>query len=447
MRNRDPFCRTADGADAMNFLALLDKADALVTAARVRRWTVVFLTAQMIVLVVFILGTHGMLVTLDHSATTDFASFYAAGMLANGPHPALVYDRLAHFVAEQAATQAGIKYVYFFYPPVFLLLCSLLARLPYLCAFLLFEALTVAACLLTMRAIIGGPVRLWLLPALSFTPAIWCVGVGQNSFLTATLFGCGTLLLQSRRPIAAGLVLAFLFYKPHTGLLIPIALIASGSVRTVISAASGVLLIVAGSVLAFGDASWFGFLHAITRAQGEFSAGDIAPFGYTASIYGAASVLGAGRVTAQFIQIVVGVLVAACVFQSWRSDNLDGTRYASLISGTILVMPVVLFYDIVLLLIASAWLYRAIKTTGSLPGERMGLALIWLVSLACYPVARAIHLPIACSCATGLFILALARQHQMFIYLRLKNYICGRPVLRGAEIFLIPQIHNGLSGQ
>ena len=48
----------------------------------------------------------------------------------------------AHLAAEERVAGRGIGYQFFNYPPVFLLLCAMLAALPYLAAFLLFEAAT-----------------------------------------------------------------------------------------------------------------------------------------------------------------------------------------------------------------------------------------------------------------------------------------------------------------
>ena len=422
----------------MTVTAILERADGFISASRIRRWCIPLLATQLILFVICVLGTHGMLVKLQSPATSDFVSFYAAGTLANGPHPAMVYDRVAHYAAEQAATQQGIQYFYFFYPPVFLLVCAFLAKFPYSYALVLFDLATAVACMLTLRAIVRRPGRPWLLPALSFSPAIWCLGFGQNSFLTAALFGSGTLLLQSRRPVAAGLVLACLCYKPHTGLLIPLALTASGSARAIVSATSGVLLLVGTSVLAFGGASWLGFLQAITYAQDEFSSGQISSFGCSASVYGAASMLGFSHAAAHVIEAVVGLLVVLAVLQSWSQKDLDGTRYSLLISGTILVMPVVLFYDIVLLLVAAAWLYHAAKTSGEVPGERAGLALVWLLGLACYPTAGAIHVPLACACATGIFVLALARQHRALLFTNMKH-IPASLAIGGSGNLLLPR--------
>src|SRR5947209_14117990 len=85
----------------------------------------------------FVAGTHGWIVPLDRPTTTDFASFYAAGALADAGTPELAYNHAAHLAAEEAATAPGIEYQFFNYPPVYLLICAALASLPYLVAFCL----------------------------------------------------------------------------------------------------------------------------------------------------------------------------------------------------------------------------------------------------------------------------------------------------------------------
>ena len=102
----------------------------------------------------FVAGTHGWITPLRRPVSTDFVSFYAAGRLADAGTPALVYDQAAHYAAEQAATEPGIAYNYFYYPPVFLLLCAVLARLPYLAAFVAFQAATLVPSLLVVRRIL-----------------------------------------------------------------------------------------------------------------------------------------------------------------------------------------------------------------------------------------------------------------------------------------------------
>src|SRR5437764_7941702 len=88
------------------------------------------LCLELALFVFFVAGTHGWIVPLDRPTTTDFASFYAAGSLADAGTPQLAYDQAAHWAAEQAATAPGIEYQFFNYPPVFLLICAALAPMP-----------------------------------------------------------------------------------------------------------------------------------------------------------------------------------------------------------------------------------------------------------------------------------------------------------------------------
>ena len=152
----------------------------------------------------FVAGTHGWIVPLDRPTTTDFASFYAAGTLADAGTPQLAYDHRAHWAAEEAATAPGIEYQFFNYPPVFLLVCAALAPMPYLVAFSVFIAGTLLLYLAVARRILDDNGVTALLALLAFPMLYWNAGLGQNAFLTAALFGAGTLLVD-RRPVVAGL--------------------------------------------------------------------------------------------------------------------------------------------------------------------------------------------------------------------------------------------------
>src|SRR5579863_6468259 len=100
------------------------------------------LAFEILALAFFIAVSHHWIGALTKPTTTDFASFYAAGSLADAGHPALAYDHAAHAAAEVQATEPGVLYQYFYYPPVFLFICAALAKLSYLPAFIVFQALT-----------------------------------------------------------------------------------------------------------------------------------------------------------------------------------------------------------------------------------------------------------------------------------------------------------------
>ena len=192
---------------------------------RVLGYSSILLVLEVLTFLYFIAGTHNLFATLDKSTTTDFVSFYAAGSLADAGTPGLAYDQARHFAAEQQATAPGIPYIVFYYPPVFLLICAALARLPYLVAFVLFDAATLGLYLVVARRILKEPGWRMLVPLLACPAVFWTIGFGQNALLTAALLGGATLAID-RRPIVAGLLFGALCYKPHFGLLVPVALVA-----------------------------------------------------------------------------------------------------------------------------------------------------------------------------------------------------------------------------
>src|SRR5271169_2104911 len=99
---------------------------------RIVAYCAILLAIEVSCFLFLVAGTHGLIVPLSAPTSTDFVSFYAAGSLADAGTPELVYDQAAHSAAEERATEPGVEYRFFYYPPVFLLLCVLFARLPYL---------------------------------------------------------------------------------------------------------------------------------------------------------------------------------------------------------------------------------------------------------------------------------------------------------------------------
>jgi hypothetical protein len=319
-------------------------------------------------------GTHGWIVPLDHESSTDFVSFHAAGALANAGTPWLAYDHAAHHAAERAAIGVPTEYNYFYYPPVFLLICAPFAWLPYLPAFILFQAAGAAACCFALRMIRRD---LPLVVFLAFPGLWWAIGTGQNALLTAALFAAGTALLD-RRPWLAGLCLGALCYKPHFGLLIPVALVAGGHWRVFLGAAGTVLALVGGSVARFGVTTWEAFLAAAAASSDIYAGHAIFMDGLT-SPFGALLTAGVGRQTAFAVQAVVTVLAAAAVALVWRPGAQMGgirmggiqaggiragraplpVRAAVLLAATPVAVPVLMFYDLMLVFVALVWISRA----------------------------------------------------------------------------------------
>jgi cytochrome c oxidase subunit IV len=330
----------------------------------------------------------------ERPISVDFVSFYAAGDLANAGLPALAYDQAAHQRAEEAAATAGGNYQLFFYPPVYLLLCQSLAALPYLTSFIVFEALTLSLFLLVMRHVAGPEGHLdWLLPVLAFSPVFWNILEGQNAFLTAALLGAGTLLAD-RRPIIAGMLLGAVCYKPHFGLLVPVALVAGGRWRS-IAGATGVAGGLAGlSLLAYGAVTWKAYLELFLASGHEYGSGRIS-FSGMVSTFGAARLVGLPVVAALALQGLATLAAAATVAWIWRRGASQAVRAAALLSGTMVAVPMALLYDQLVTLVALAWLVRKARSQGFLRWEKLVLVTAFTLAVASFPLGITLGLPLA----------------------------------------------------
>ena len=91
------------------------------------------------------------------------------------------------------------------------------------------------------RAWLGERFGWWVIGAF---PAVFSnIGHGQNGFLSAALMGGGALWLGSR-PVLAGVCFGAMIWKPHLGLVIPVALIAARRWTTFAAAAVTALALV-----------------------------------------------------------------------------------------------------------------------------------------------------------------------------------------------------------
>ncbi len=391
---------------ARRLLDSLRTADWL-TPDRVVAWSIVLLIEEALIAGFLALWQHGVFVAVHNPPSSDFVSFYAAGKLALAGTPALAYDQVAHHLAEQQATFAGAGYQYFFYPPVFLLLCAALATLPYFVAYALFQAATLVPFILVMRAVLRAGDWRWLPALLAFPAVFWTLGVGQNAFLTAALFGGFTLLIDSR-PASAGMLLGLLCYKPHFGLLAPIALAAGRRWKAFGAALATVAALVGLSILLFGWATWQAYLHAFASSSRVYQSGAI-DFAGIETPFGAARLLGFPPGAAYGLQLCSTLAMAGLTLLIWQRRMSQPLRCASLLAATLLAVPLALLYDKLLLLVAIGWLLREAHAHGFLPWEKLVLLLAWPASLVTWVVGAGLHVPLGPAISGAVLMLCIRR--------------------------------------
>jgi alpha-1,2-mannosyltransferase len=375
---------------------------------------------------------------------TDFSDIYAAGTYVRDGIPQAVFDPARQFARERAIFGPTMEFYGWHYPPYFLFVAGALARLPYGLALFIWQAVTLGLYLFMIRALLmsfrgapgarpteqappagawtrwvaiagpGGDVRTdamtadWLLLALAFPAVLINIGHGQNGFLTAALFG-GALVCLERRPLAAGVLFGLLAYKPQFGLLIPIALIAGGYWRTILTAAITVALLTLVTTLAFGPQIWSAFF-----GEAEFTRTVVLEQGGPGwhkiqSIFSWARMWGAPVPLAYGLQGVAILALAAATARLWRGSAAYPLKAAALCLAALLATPYTLDYDMLVLAPAIAFIAADGITRGFGPWEKTALAALWLMPLVARSVAQATLIPLGVPAMLAMFVLTLRR--------------------------------------
>ncbi len=317
---------------------------------------------------------------------SDFVNVWAAGRLALSGHAVAAYDWSTHKLAEEAALGHSFDgYFGWHYPPTFFFVAAALSLLPYAAANVLWVFGTFPAYLAAIRAIIGD--RIAYLLAAAFPAVLADFYAGQNGFLSAALVGGGLVLLP-RRSLLAGVLIGLLTYKPHLGLLFPLALAAGGYWRAFFTAATVAALMAAGSWLAFGGGSWTAFIANISHAEHAFLAAGWADWSKLQTAFGLTRTLGGSERLAWMMQIVVALLAAGAIVFIWGSRAAYEIKAATLGVGTLLATPYLYTYDLVVLAVPLAFLLRLGVVGEFLPHELSAMALACLLILS-FPFIKA----------------------------------------------------------
>jgi hypothetical protein len=310
---------------------------------------------------------------------TDFVNVWAAGRLVLEGHAAAAYDWPTHKAMEEVALGRPFDgYFGWHYPPTFLFVAMGLALLPYTAAYLLWSFGTFVIYLAAMRILTGERTG-WMLAA-AF-PAVLCnFVVGQNGFVSAALLGAGLFFIE-RRPLLAGVLIGLLSFKPHLGILVPVALIAGGHWRVIVAASVAAALWAAVSVAAFGLETWQAFVANIGHTSQAFLSDGWADWGKLQTAFGLTRVLGGSEPLAWSVQAVVTLTAAASVALIWRGRADNEIKAAALATAALLATPYLYTYDLVVLAVPLAFLFRVSRVNGLLPYETAGIGIACLLVL------------------------------------------------------------------
>ncbi|MFM7622211.1 MAG: glycosyltransferase family 87 protein, partial [Alphaproteobacteria bacterium] len=224
------------------------------------------------------------------------------------------------------------------------------------------------------------------------------------------------LLTLDKRPLLDGVFAGLLVYKFQFGLLIPVALIMGGYGKTFLSAAATVGMMTLGVTVLYGHDIWPAFFHNVVNQMRYFEGSDQqlemihSLFSFVHHTMGAPKGLG---YAAQGI-IQVGVL--GCILWLWRKKNAVpyALKAAALVSGSLLMTPYLMDYDLFVLLPALVFIGRYQKDFGFVPYGKLIPILLWVMCAFARQLYGLTMIPFGflTLLATFGFVMVLAKQGQ-----------------------------------
>ena len=387
------------------------------TAERMRGYSMILLGLCIVATVGWIALSDSFIDRNGKPIGTDFSSFYAAGSLALEGHAAEAYTPTAHYAREQRLFGEKTPYYSWNYPPVFLLVVTPLAALPYPLALGLFQLAGLGLYFLVIAAILAparrrDPVfaRNWLPVAAAFPAVFINLGHGQNGFLTAGLLGAALVTLE--RPMLSGLCIGLLCYKPQFALVIPVALLAAGRWRVIASAALTVAALVAVSSFCFSIDSWTAFLASTETSRKVLLEQGSVGFERLQSAFAAVRLWGGSVPLSYAVQGVVSALAVVATAWAWRVSDNRALKAALLVTATALTSPHMLDYDLVVLAPALAFLTLVMQQDGARDYDKSLMALIWITPLMARSAADLFGIPLGLLAMLALFVMVLRRLRQ-----------------------------------
>jgi hypothetical protein len=313
----------------------------------------------------------------------EYTGVRAAGELVLEGRPAAAYEWSAHAARQTAITrQTSGAYYPWPYPPPYLAVAAGLAALPYVTSALLWVSATLAfLCWVATR--IGATPRAvaWVLAA---PPTYVNAMVAHTGFLLAGLMGLGLFWLTTA-PVAAGVAFGVLVVKPQLALVLPVALAAGGHWRTLLAAGVTAVMICLASVPLFGIEPWLQFPAQLDRITDIFR-GDRTNLKMLVSVYGLARTVGLDHAAALVPQGITTLAVAVAVAWLWRGSAHPDLKAAGLVVASLLASPYLYIYDLTLLIVALAFLHRAIDTFDDVEMLAIAFAGIAVFGFAALPV-------------------------------------------------------------
>ena len=382
---------------------------------------------------------------LDRAGTpiyTEFTCQWIAGLLAVHGQTVSVYHPIEFLDIQRTLVGPQASYGIWPYPPTYFLIFMPFSFLPYAAAFLTWNLVTLVACAAVVYFIVRRPAATLLVLASPFTA--WNFVAGHNAFLTASLLGAALLFLE-RKPVLAGFLIGCLTYKPHLGILVPVALTAFRQWRAFASAAITAILLASASVATLGTDVWEALPRQFIWFASETLAADASAnpaqyWGKLQTVYGLVRYLNGSGTFAWLTQGATTFATALLVWLVWKSRVRYQLKAATLFTAALIATPYAFATDMAAIAIPVAFLVSDQTRWGVLKGEQTIMkALVgmsFLIVLACGRVALG---PIVIIALLGVIV-------RRMLYYRGEQAVLSRGEVTRARLHAAASLFPGVVG-
>ena len=339
----------------------------------------------------------------------DFVNYWTAGVAVLEGLVMMIFDVGEFHAYQEHLLGHPFSEHNWSYPPHMLLLVWPFGFLPYVWALAAWSFVTLG--LYLWAATTGRQDRHIILLALLLAPATFAnFAGGQNGFITGALLICGLRLLGPK-PILAGILFGVLTVKPQLGLLLPFALLAARQWSAILSASVTTLVLVGLSVVLFGWESWQAYITQVIPLQTEIMNERPGIFlAMMPSAYMGLRLLEVEPLLRNAVQGIFALIALAGVVWAFARSADDELKFGVLAVGTFLASPYGFNYDMTTVSLAVILVALRGVRHGFLPGERVFLAMGWLLPTAVLWL-NANHLPFGAPILLGCFGYFLVRIH------------------------------------
>lgn len=317
----------------------------------------------------------------------DFTSFWTGGVFVSEGRGAALYDLGAQREYQSTLTGRDLEYYQpYDYPPIVALVVAPMTRLGFpgaFAAFGLFSALLAFAGLALLWPCLDGLTAAGrgtaCLAALAFAPIVETMLGGQTTAITFALFCAHFAAVRRGWPIAAGVVLGLLAYKPQFTLLLLLWHLVRVDGRVFgAAAACGIVQYLAGAAVAGFD--WPLHFLAAAHTLGTSASWAAAESGFLSLPSALGWSLGpAGRAAGWVASAGVVAAAADAARRVGPASRDFATFYALLVIATLLANPYVNYYDYgIVALPAMLYVSDREKQGGIALGGRLAVGAAWL---------------------------------------------------------------------